>query len=85
MRVGGFTFASEVLLGRIAACCGFPIPEAEQETSLEQFVRARLQGKPKLGDYVSLPDRRLVVQDTDGEWITKVGLEFYFCGVGLPS
>jgi hypothetical protein len=46
---GGFTFASEVLLGRIASFYGFSIPEGETETSLADFVRARLQGKPKLG------------------------------------
>ena len=72
---GGFTFASEVLLGRIAAFYGFPIPEAENETSLADFVRARLQGKPKLGDHISFADRRLVIQHVDGERITKVGLE----------
>jgi NhaP-type Na+/H+ and K+/H+ antiporter len=51
---GGFTFTSEVLLGRIAAFYGFSIPETENETSLADFVRARLQGKPKLGDHIQL-------------------------------
>ena len=37
---GGFTFASEVLLGRIASFYGFSIPEGEIETSLADFVRA---------------------------------------------
>ena len=59
---GGFTFASEVLLGRIAAFYGFSIPEAENETSLAEFVRARLQGEPKLGDHISFADKKLVIQ-----------------------
>jgi NhaP-type Na+/H+ and K+/H+ antiporter len=72
---GGFTFASEVLLGRIAAFYGFSIPEAEHYTSVADFVRARLQGKPKLGDHVGVADKKLVIQRMDGERITKVGLE----------
>jgi cell volume regulation protein A len=72
---GGFTFASDVLLGRIAAFYGFSVPEAENETSLADSLRARLQGKPKLGDHISFTDKRLVIQDMDGERITKVGLE----------
>jgi NhaP-type Na+/H+ and K+/H+ antiporter len=81
----GFTFANEVLLARIAAFYGFSIPEAENETSLANFVRARLQGKPRLGDYVSLADKRLVIQGMDGERITKVGLDLKFVKPILPS
>jgi len=69
------TFTSEVLLGRIAEFYGFSIPEAENETSLADFVRARVQGKPKLGDHISFADKKLVIQGVDGERITKVGLD----------
>ena len=65
---GGFTFASEVLLGRIAAFYGFSI--------LADFVRARLQGKPKLRDHISFAGKKLLIQRMDRERITKVGLEF---------
>jgi NhaP-type Na+/H+ and K+/H+ antiporter len=75
---GGFSFASEVLLGSIAAFYRFQIPETENETSLADFVRARLQEKPKLGDHISFADKRLVIQGMDGEWITRVGLELQF-------
>ena len=71
----GFTFASEALLGSIAAFYGFSIPEAENATSLADFVRARLQGKPKLGDHIGFADIKLVIQGMDGERITKVGLD----------
>jgi NhaP-type Na+/H+ and K+/H+ antiporter len=81
---GGFTFASEVLLGRIAGFYGFSIPEAENETSLADFVRARLQGTPKLGDHISFADTKLVIQGMDGERITNVGLELRFVEP-LPS
>ena len=85
MRSGGFTFASDVLLGRIAAFYGFSIPESESETSLADFVRARLQAKPRLGDQVSFADNRLVIQEMAGERIAKVGLELQIGERGLRS
>ena len=81
----GFTFGSEVLLGRIAAFYGFPIAEAENETSLADFVRAHLQGKPKLGDHICFADTKLVIQGMDGERITRVGLDLKFAKPILPS
>ena len=57
MIFGGFTFAGEVLLGRIAGFYGFAIPAAENETSLAEVVRARLEGEPKLGDHISFADK----------------------------
>ena len=81
----GFTFDSEALLGRIAAFYGFSIPEAENETSLADFVRARLQGQPKLGDHISFADKKLVIQGMDSERITKVGLDLKFVTPMLPS
>ena len=85
MTFGGFTFASEVPLGRIAAFYGFSVPEADSETSLADFVRARLPGKPKLGDHISFADRELVIQGMDGERITKAGLGLEFAKPILPS
>ncbi|MGH6898340.1 MAG: transporter associated domain-containing protein [Geminicoccaceae bacterium] len=72
---GGFTFASEVLLARIAGFYGFSIPEAENETSLADFVRARLPHSPTLGDRIRLEDIELVVRAMNGERITRIGLE----------
>ena len=79
----GFTFASETLLGRIAAFYGFSIPEAENETSLADFIRSRLQGKPKLGDHISFEHFDLVIREMNGERITTIGLELEPCGRGL--
>ena len=76
MTFGGFTFASEVLLGRIAGLYGFLVPEADKQTSLADFVHARLWGRPLVGDYVRVEDIELVVRDMDAGRITKVGLAF---------
>jgi NhaP-type Na+/H+ and K+/H+ antiporter len=73
---GGYTLASEVLLGRIAPFYGFSIPEGEIETSLAEVVRTRLEGEPKLGDHISFAGKKLLIQGMDRERITKVGLEF---------
>jgi potassium/hydrogen antiporter len=72
---GGFTFASDVLLGRVAVFYGLAIPAAENETSLADFLRARLPREPTLGDRIRCDDVELVVRAMNGERITKVGLE----------
>jgi NhaP-type Na+/H+ and K+/H+ antiporter len=71
----GFTFASEVLLARIAGFYGFPAPEAEKEASLADFVRARLPHNPTLGDRIRFEGIELVVRDMSGGQITRIGLE----------
>jgi cell volume regulation protein A len=72
---GVFTFASEVPLGRIATFYGFSVPETESETSLADFIRARLPHDPILGDRIRFEDIELVVRDMNGERITRIGLE----------
>ena len=71
----GFTFASEVLLGRIARFYGLSIPEGENETSLADFVRARLPNTPTLGDRIGFGRVGLVVGGMNGEQITRIGLD----------
>ena len=75
MIFGGFTFAGEVLLSRVAGFYGFPIPATENGTSLADFVRARLPHRPTLGDRIRLEDIELVVRGMIGERITRIGLE----------
>ena len=75
MIFGGFTFDGEVLLGRIARFYGFAIPEADNQTSVANFVRARLPHRPILGDRIRLEDIELVIRGMSGERITRIGLE----------
>jgi NhaP-type Na+/H+ and K+/H+ antiporter len=70
-----FTFASEVLLGRLARFYGLSIPEGQNETSLADFVRARLPHDPTLGDRISFGSVGLVVGGMNGERITRIGLD----------
>jgi cell volume regulation protein A len=72
---GGFTFASDVLLGQVAAFYGLSIPAAEHGTSLAEFVRTRLPRNPAVGDRIKLKDVELVVRGRRVERITRIGLE----------
>jgi NhaP-type Na+/H+ and K+/H+ antiporter len=80
-----FTFTSEVLLGTIAALYGLSIPAAEHETSLADFVHARLPRHPSLGDRISLEDIALVVRGMHGERITRIGLDLEPHGRAAPA
>lgn len=81
----GFTFASEVLLGRLARFYGLSIPEGHNETSLADFVRARLSNNPTLGGRISVGSVALVIRGMSGEHITRVGLELDPARAANPS
>ena len=81
----GFTFASEVLLVRLARFYGLSIPEGQNETSLADFVRARLPSNPTLGDRIRFGDIELVIRDMNGEHITRIGLDFDPVSDACPS
>jgi NhaP-type Na+/H+ and K+/H+ antiporter len=71
----GFTFASEVRLGRLARFYGLSVPEGQSETSLADFVCARLPNHPTLGDRISFGSVGLVIHGMNGEHITRIGLD----------
>ena len=71
----GFTFASEVMLGRLARFYGLSIPKGQNETSLADFVRTRLPNTPRLGDRISFGSVGLVIRGMNGEHITRIGLD----------
>ncbi|HEX5078059.1 MAG TPA: transporter associated domain-containing protein [Geminicoccaceae bacterium] len=75
MTFEGFTFASEVRLGRLARFYGLSIPVGEDETSLADFVRGRLPSTPSPGDRISFGRVGLVVGGMNGEHITRIGLD----------
>ena len=81
----GFTFASEVLLGRLARFYGLPVPEGHNETSLADFIRARLPNDPILGDRISFGSVGLIIGGMNGEHITRIGLELEPGRAACPS
>jgi len=81
----GFTFASEVLLGRLARFYGLSIPEGHNQTSLADFGRARLPDNPTLGDRISFGSVGLVIRGMSGEHITRIGLELDPASAACPS
>ena len=64
---------------------GLSIPATEHETSLADFVRARLPRNPGLGDRIALEDIELVVRGMHGERITRIGLELEALGSASPA
>lgn len=84
MTFVGFTFPSEVPLGRLARFYGLSIPEGHHETPLADFVRAGLPDGPSLGDRISLGSVDLVIGGMNGERITKIGLDLQSAGAARP-
>ena len=72
---GAFHFAGHVPVGKIAEFYGLPIPQAERETPVGDFIAGRLPAKPTVGDAIGIGIIGLVVHRVDGERITAVGLE----------
>lgn len=73
MIFGEFTFPGQMPLGRLAAFYGFSIAEAERDVAIADFVRVRLHRKPTLRDRIRFEDISLVIQEMEGEQITRIG------------
>ena len=71
---GGFIFAGDVPIGRIASFYGFPVPKAEKAKAIAEFVSDHLRGRPTVGDGVRLEEIELVVQGIEDNQITRVCL-----------
>jgi potassium/hydrogen antiporter len=80
-----FTFAGEVPLGRISQFYGLSVPEGHNETSLADFIRARLLNNPTLGDRIGFGSVGLVIRGMNGEHITRIGLDLESGDRGSPS
>jgi potassium/hydrogen antiporter len=82
---GEFTFAGQLPLGKVAKFYGFSIGEAEGEVAIAECLRARLHRKPALRDRIRFGDVNLVIQDMEGEQITKIGFELDPRELGPPA
>jgi potassium/hydrogen antiporter len=72
---GDFALNGSAQLGAVAIAYGATVPVEERGLTLEEFLRARLQAEPVVGDAVDLDRLRLVVREMDGARITRVGLK----------
>jgi cell volume regulation protein A len=82
---GEFTFAGQLPLGKVAKFYGFSIGEAEREVAIADCLRARLHRKPTLRDRIRFGDISFVIQDMEGEQITKIGFELEPREPGSPA
>jgi len=73
--LGEFVLNGTISLGRVAEIYDVPVPAAEHHLSLDRFLRRHLRGRPVPGDRLRLGAVELIVRETEGRAITKVGLE----------
>lgn len=72
---GEFSFQGEVAMGEVATFYGVPVPAQERDRPLAEFVRQRLDRTPVVGDRLAWDEVEFVVQEMEGDRITRVGLE----------
>lgn len=71
---GFFMLDAGAKLGDVATAYGMPVDEASRDLTLAQFMARRFHGRPVPGDRAALGKAELIVRETDGVEITKVGL-----------
>lgn len=71
---GFFTLDAAAPLGSVADAYGLPIEEAARGLTLAQFMTRRFHGRPVPGDLAALGKAELIVRETEGGEVTKVGL-----------
>ncbi|MFG6177242.1 potassium/proton antiporter [Halomonas sp. THAF12] len=74
---GAFNFDGEARLGDIADAYGLTLSPGEQEMTLAEFIALRVGGHPVVGDDVDWHGIHWVVNEMDGDRITRVGLRLY--------
>lgn len=73
---GAFTLSPEARLGEVCAAYGVDAPEGLAASSIAEVIRQRFKGVPVVGDRIALGGIELVVRETSGDAVTKVGLAF---------
>ncbi|MDR5865839.1 potassium/proton antiporter [Halomonas koreensis] len=74
---GAFNFDGEARLGDIAEAYGLTLSPGEQDMTLADFISLRVGGHPVVGDDVDWHGIHWVVNEMDGNRITRVGLRLY--------
>lgn len=74
MFFGDFVLNGGAPLGAVAAQYGQPVQDGAEGMTLEQFMCAKLDELPVVGDRVRLGKLELVIRDIRGDTITQVGL-----------
>jgi len=73
--LGAFVLNGSTALGRVADLYDVPVPAAEQNLTLDRFMRRHTPGRPVVGDRLRLGAVELIVRETDGRTISRVGLD----------
>ncbi len=74
---GTFTFDGEARMQDVADAYGLTLSPGEKDMSLADFVSLRVGGHPVVGDDVDWHGIHWVVNEMEGNTVTKVGLRLY--------
>ncbi|WP_136246730.1 potassium/proton antiporter [Halomonas borealis] len=74
---GAFNFNGDAPLGDIADAYGLTLSPGEEEMTLADFISLRVGGHPVVGDDVDWHGIHWVVNEMDGNRVTRVGLRLY--------
>ncbi|WP_163557197.1 potassium/proton antiporter [Halomonas sp. NO4] len=74
---GTFTFDGDARMGDIASAYGLTLSPGETDMTLGEFVSLRVGGHPVVGDDVDWHGIHWVVNEMDGNKVTRVGLRLY--------
>jgi cell volume regulation protein A len=73
---GEFVLNGDARVGALCAAYGLAVPEGEHATTLDEFIRRRIQtSHPVIGDRLHLRNVDLVVRKVEGDRIISVGLK----------
>jgi NhaP-type Na+/H+ and K+/H+ antiporter len=70
----GFTFNGHQSIDALASFYGLPVNGMDSRLTLSEFLAARMQRAPRAGATMRLGRTELVILETQGECISKVGL-----------
>ena len=71
---GYFTLEASARLGDVADAYGMPVDEAVRDLPIGEYLARRFHGRPVPGDRAALGRAELIVRETEGGRITRVGL-----------
>ncbi|MCK2183130.1 potassium/proton antiporter [Halomonas getboli] len=74
---GAFNFNGDARLGDIADAYGLTLSPGEHDMTLADFISLRVGGHPVVGDDVDWHGIHWVVNEMDGNRVTRVGLRLY--------
>ncbi len=72
--LGDFSLEAETSLGAVAGMYGVPVTDGDRSLPLADYLARELRNLPTVGDRLPFGPIELIVQETDGDRVLKVGI-----------